>query len=266
MTIVVAGVVSGVALAIAGGGIGAASLLGSPAPEHVRHEIAAVDRGLPTDLQLDPDVERAHAVASTANATLYAASLRDGGGSCTEIVTADGRGRGATCSAAAAAGAIELTAPSDEGAGPDEGVVIGGRVNPTATQLEVSYPDGSSDRVDLGADRYYLLEVPAQQRASVRAKGLELVSRDREGAVVGRAALPPTGTTRPFPTSRHHCTSARGRMNPTSRRSTGSRVTSLQPARSSSNSTTATGLSCRSRSRPTAATTTRFRPTALATS
>src|SRR5512132_3659151 len=60
---------------------------------------AAVDRGLPADLRLNPDVEHASAVAATATATLYAASLQ-GGGSCTEIVTAGDRGRGARCTTA----------------------------------------------------------------------------------------------------------------------------------------------------------------------
>jgi hypothetical protein len=158
----------------------------------VRAEIAAVGRGLPADLRLNPDVEHARAVASTPGATLYAASLRDGG-SCTELVTDDGRGRGATCATAAdeAAWPLELVAPFDDGAGADVPVVLGGRVNAAGgSELEAVYADGSHDRIELGDDRYFLFEVPGGQRASVRASGLELVARDGDGSVVGRATLP----------------------------------------------------------------------------
>jgi hypothetical protein len=180
------------ALALATTGIGAARLLGWPAPDHVKREIAAVDRGMPADLRLNPDVAHARAVASTPSATLYAASLR-GGGSCTEIVTDGDRGRGATCTTSAAQDgeAVGLVAPSDEAPGPDTAIVIGGRLNAEAgATLEAAYADGSTDAVELGEDRYFLLEVPAAQRASVHASGLELVARDRSGAVVGRATLP----------------------------------------------------------------------------
>src|SRR6184192_3143058 len=73
----VAAIASAAALGLAGAGFGAAALLGWPAPLHVQKDIAAVDRGLPPDLRLNPDVEHARAVAATATATLYAASLRD---------------------------------------------------------------------------------------------------------------------------------------------------------------------------------------------
>ena len=90
--------ISGVtALVVAGAAFATATLLGWPAPDHVKKEIAAVDRGLPEDLRLNPDVEHASAVASSGSSTLYAASLKDGG-HCTELVTPDDRGRGATCS------------------------------------------------------------------------------------------------------------------------------------------------------------------------
>src|SRR4051794_39097745 len=112
------------ALLLGAAALGAATLLGWPAPQHVRNEIAAVDRGLPTDLRLNPDVEHARAVASTASATLYAASLRDGG-SCTEIVTAGDRGRGATRATPADPGhqAVGLVAPVGDGARSDAPVV-----------------------------------------------------------------------------------------------------------------------------------------------
>jgi hypothetical protein len=180
------------ALVLAGAGLGAAALLGWPAPLHVKNEIAAVDRGLPADLRLNPDVEHAQAVASTETATLYAASLHDGG-SCTEIVTAGDRGRGATCTTGAelATRALDVVLPTDEGDGSGSPVVIGGRINATTgTSLEALYSDGSSDEIPLGEDRYFLFEVPAEQRASARASGVELVARDRDGSVVGHTSIP----------------------------------------------------------------------------
>jgi hypothetical protein len=180
------------ALVLAGAGLGAAVLLGWPAPLHVKNEIAAVDRGLPADLRLNPDVEHAQAVASTETATLYAASLHDGG-SCTEIVTAGDRGRGATCTTGAelASRALDVTLPTDGDDGPESSVVIGGRINAAAgASLEAFYPDGSSAEIPLGEDRYFLFEVPAEHRASVRASGVELVARDGDSVVVGRASIP----------------------------------------------------------------------------
>ena len=179
-------------LALAGAGLGTAALLGWPAPSHVKHEIAAVDQGLPADLRLNPDVEHARAVASTESATLYAAALKDGG-SCSEIVTAGDRGRGATCTTGAglASDPVDLVAPADDGAGPDSPVVLGGRLNdPAGSSLEARYADGSSEPVALGEDRYFLFEVPAAHRASVHASGLELVARNDDGAVVSRGSLP----------------------------------------------------------------------------
>src|SRR2546423_3361078 len=180
------------ALLLGAAALGAATLLGWPAPRHVQNDIAAVDRGLPADLRLNPDVEHARAVASTASATLYAASLHDGG-SCTEIVTAGDRGRGATCATAAdrARQAIDLVAPFDDGAGPDTLVVLGGRINDASgSSLEAVYADGAHQDVGLGEERYFLFEVPADHGASVHASGLELIARNGDGSVVGRATLP----------------------------------------------------------------------------
>jgi hypothetical protein len=179
-------------LALAGAGLGTAALLGWPAPEHVKREIASVDRGLPADLRLNPDVEHARAVASTGDSTLYAASLRDGG-SCSEIVTAGERGRGATCTTGAelASRPLQMTVPSDAGAGPQTPVVVGGRLASKDTaRLEVRYPNGSAEQVRLGDDRFFLFDVPAGQLSSVHAAGLTLVALDQTGAVVARQQLP----------------------------------------------------------------------------
>jgi hypothetical protein len=180
------------ALVLAGAGVGAATFFGWPAPPHVKNELAGVDRGLPADLRLNPDVEHARAVAATATSTLYAASLR-GGGSCIEIVTTGERGRGVACTTGAefAARALQMTVPSDAGAGPQTPVVVGGRLAAKeATRLEVRFQDGSAEPVHFGDDRFFLFDVPAGQLASVHAAGLVLVALDQTGAVVGRQQLP----------------------------------------------------------------------------
>lgn len=184
--------VSAACFALAAAGLGTAALLGWPAPLHVKQEIAAVDQGMPADLRLNPDIEHARSVAATEHATLYAASLHDGG-SCTEIVTAGERGRGATCTTGAQAGGrpLDVTMPFDDEGGPDAPVVVGGRANAEAgASLQVRYVDGSTDPIPLGEDRYFLFEIPAAERASVHASGLELVAYDESGAVVARATVP----------------------------------------------------------------------------
>jgi hypothetical protein len=146
------------ALVLAGSAFSTATLLGWPAPEHVKEEIAAVDRGLPEDLHLNPDVEHARAVASTGSSTLYAADLRDGG-RCTELVTADDRGRGASC--ATGSEPIEITVPFDDGAAKSAPVVLAGRLNVSAgTSLEIAYEGGGSDQIPFGDERYFVFEVP----------------------------------------------------------------------------------------------------------
>lgn len=185
---------SAVLAALAGAAFGTALLLGWPAPEHVKREIAAVDRGMPEDLRLNPDVEHAVAVAATETSTLYAATLR-GGGSCTEIVTPQDRGRGATCTTAGELGSrpIEVTLPFDDGSASEAPVVLGGRVNERAgKRLEIVYADGSADDVPLGDDRYFLFDVPSGQVPSVRADGFALVARDADGAETARTAVPGT--------------------------------------------------------------------------
>ena len=176
------------ALALTGAAFGTATLLGWPAPEHVKKEIAAVDRGLPEDLRLNPDVEHARAVASTGSSTLYAADLRDGG-RCTELVTADDRGRGATC--ATGSEPIEITVPFDDGAAESAPVVLAGRLNASAgTSLEIAYEGGRSDQIPLGDERYFVFELPAEHRADAHASGFRLIARDDGGSVIATASVP----------------------------------------------------------------------------
>lgn len=180
------------ALVVAGGAFGAATLLGWPAPEHVKRELAAVDRGLPEDLRLNPDVEHASAVASTGSSTLYAAALKDGG-RCTELVTADDRGRGATCTTGSdqIARPIDVTVPSDDRAGDEAPVVLAGRLNAAqGAELVIAYEDGGSDAIPLGEDRYFVFEVPAEHRASAHTSGFRLIARDDGGAIFATSTVP----------------------------------------------------------------------------
>jgi hypothetical protein len=179
------------ALALAGVATGAARLFGQPAPAHVRTDIGAVDRGLPGDLQLNPDVTNAHEVAASSSSILYEAPLKDGG-YCTEIVTADGRRRGSTCSTAAdAAGrAIQITLPSDDQ--PSSPVTVGGRVNAQgATTLELQYGEqGPIDRIGLGDDRFFIFDVPAAHVELAHNSNLLFTARDAAGAAVARGTVP----------------------------------------------------------------------------
>jgi hypothetical protein len=180
------------ALLVAGAAFGTATMLGWPAPEHVKQELAAVDRGLPEDLRLNPDVERASAVASTGSSTLYAAALRDGG-RCTELVTPDDRGRGAVCTTASdeLTRPLDVTVPSDDGAGDEAAVVLAGRLNAAqGAELELAYEGGGSDLIPLGDDRYFVFEVPAVHRASVHASGFELIARDDDGSIIATTSVP----------------------------------------------------------------------------
>jgi hypothetical protein len=179
------------ALAVAGVATGAVRLLGGPAPAHVRADIQAVDRGLPADLRLNPDVTNARSVAETETSVLYAARLKDGG-FCSEIVTAGERGRGSTCSTAAdiAGRPMAITLPSDDT--PSSPVTVGGRVNARdATTLELQYGDqGPTDTIPLGDDRFFVFDVPAEHVDLAHSSDLLFTARDARGTVVASATVP----------------------------------------------------------------------------
>jgi hypothetical protein len=183
-----------VAVAVLGGGVAAATglLFGRPAPEGVKKDIAGVDRGLPADIRLDPDVKNARSVAATSDATLYYAALRDGG-YCIEIATRDFGPRGAVCTTAvqAAAEPFEVTVPFVDPIRADSPVTIGGRVNrDSLAVLEIRYSDGGSDRVPLGDDRFFVYDVPSDELASVHSDDFRLVGLDANGAVVASTRIP----------------------------------------------------------------------------
>jgi hypothetical protein len=179
----------GAALVVAGAALGAA--LTWLASEHVQKEIAAIDRGLPADLRLNPDVSGARAVAETDSATLYAADLQDGG-YCSEIVTDGGRGRGVTCSTAAEVQArpIDVALPSDDDASDSTPVTLGGRVNVSAAGLELSYAAGGEDAVPLADGGFFLFAVPERHLAAAHESEMTLTARASDGGVLARASIP----------------------------------------------------------------------------
>jgi hypothetical protein len=169
----------------------ASGLLGEPAPEPIRADLAAVDQGLPEDLRTNPDVENAMAVASTAAAVLYAADVKDGG-YCYEIATEGDQPRGAVCVTASRLGdrAIEITAPIPlDDAAP---LLVGGRINDGRVERIVArYPNGTSVDVELGLSGYWLLEVPEGARDVALTTGLEIVGVGSDGQDVSTVAVPP---------------------------------------------------------------------------
>jgi hypothetical protein len=169
----------------------ASGLLGEPAPEPIRADIAAVDEGLPEDLRANPDVDNAMAVASTASAVLYAADVKDGG-YCYEIATQGDRPMGAVCVTASRLGdrAIEITAPipADDAAP----LLVGGRINDSHVERIVArYPSGTSVDVELGLSGYWLLEVPQDARDVALTTGLEIVGVGSDGQDLTTVAVPP---------------------------------------------------------------------------
>ena len=169
----------------------ASGVLGGPAPDPIRAHLAELDSGMPQDLQVNPDVEHAMAVASTQTGVLYAADIKDGG-YCIEIATEGDTPRGAACVTAAELGdrAIEVTAPIPSG--PDAALLVGGRINDAKVErVVVRYSDGTSDDVVLGLARYWLVEVPDSVRAVALSDGVQIVGVDADGQEVSTLAVPP---------------------------------------------------------------------------
>ena len=176
--------------ALAGGAAAAAtSILGEPAPDPVRAHLAELDKGLPADLRYNPDLADARAVAATDSGVLYAADLA-GGGYCVEVASAGDQPRGDTCVPNPAAQPIEVIAPlpADDRAP----LLVGGRLDGAGlATLTVRYGSGAARPVSLGLDKYFLLEVPAADRAAALADGLRLTGLDAAGQVAARVTVPP---------------------------------------------------------------------------
>ena len=176
----------------------AGELVGGPAPTSVKRDLAGVDQGMPADLRLNPDVESAVLAASSENAWLYYAALHDGG-YCFEIVTATEGGRGATCTPAVDVRAqpIEITMPFTDPVTPHSPIEVGGRVNVAATSFEVRFADGSKAPIQLGANGFYLYEVPRAQVESAHIDGFDLIAYDAGGASLATATAPATDLSDP---------------------------------------------------------------------
>jgi hypothetical protein len=152
---------------------------------------------MPPDLRYNPDLSNARAVAATPSGTLYAADLPDGG-YCIEAASTDDQPRGGTCIRAAEASAqpIEVLAPIAQD--DDAPLLIGGRLNSADLDtLEVAYEGGAASPVPLGLDRYFLIEVPAADKAAALDYGAQLTALDAEGRVAARQHIPPLRDTDP---------------------------------------------------------------------
>jgi hypothetical protein len=185
--------------------VGAFDILGSPAPK-VRDDLLAVDRGMPRDLRLSPDVEHAHAVAATNDSVVYFAALADGG-YCAELVTRADGPRGAVCSTADEThpGGMSVTVPFTDPVRATSPVTISGRVlREGAVSVELVYPDGGSDTVALGDERFYVADVPSAHLAAVHERGIMLVASDDHGDPVAQAVVRKDAITPPSEAERPH--------------------------------------------------------------
>jgi len=179
-------------------------ILGSPAPPVVRHDLESVDRGMPRDLRLNPDVESARAVAATGDSVVYYAQLA-GGGYCAELVTRGAPPRGAVCSTDADADGLSVTVPFTDPVTDDSPVTVSGRVaKPGAAGVELVYPDGGTDFVSLGERGFYVADVPSQHLAAVHRRGLLLVARGEDGERLAQAVIPTDAITPPTEAERPH--------------------------------------------------------------
>jgi hypothetical protein len=184
--------------------VGAATLLGRPAPPGVRADLRAVDQGMPADLRLNPDVAHAHSVAASGGAVVYFAALA-GGGYCAELVTG-GHPRGAVCSTAQETDATPLavTIPFTDPVTERSPVTVSGHVSVPASTVELVYPDGGTDTAAVSPARFYVAEVPEAHLSAVHRLGLMLVARDADGAALAQAVVPYDAVSPPAERDRPH--------------------------------------------------------------
>src|SRR3954447_17651261 len=171
--------------------LGAAAILGGPAPDSVKRDLRAIDEGMPADLRLNPDVEHARAVAIAGDATVYFAQLADGG-YCAELVTGT-QARGAVCSTAQQTDRtpLSVTVPFTDPVTDGSPVTVSGHVSLAAARtVQFVYPDGAADEVPLSPTRFYVADVPEAHLAAVHRRGLLLVARDGDGRALTQAVVP----------------------------------------------------------------------------
>jgi len=184
-----------ITLLITGAGVAAASeLLGAPAPSKVKEDLANVDRGIPSDLRYNPDVTDARLVAQADGASLYYASLADGG-YCSEIVTPTSGPAGAICVSGGSLDQepIHVTVPFVDPVTTRSPFVVGGRVDVSgATSLQATFADGSRQSVTLGDDGFFVFAVASESLPDAHRHGVKLVAADAAGMQIASVDVPPT--------------------------------------------------------------------------
>ena len=181
-------------------------ILGSPAPPAVKRDLVSVDRGMPRDMRLNPDVASARAVAASDGSIVYFAALKDGG-YCAELVTAAAGPRGAVCSTGqqAAQTPLGVTIPFTDPVTDESMITVSGHVTARdARSVELVYPEGGSQSVPLGAHDFYVADVPSEYLAAVHRHGMMLIARDADGAAVAEAIVPADAVTPPSEADRPH--------------------------------------------------------------
>jgi hypothetical protein len=151
-----------------------------------------VDQGIPPDLRYDPDVQNARLVARADGASLYAASLADGG-YCSEIVAPASGAAGAICVPGVDPEPIHVAVPFDDPVTLRSAFVVGGRVNVSgATSLGATFTDGSTRSITMGDDGFFVFAVASDHLAEAHRHGLTLVATDAAGTQIASAEIPPT--------------------------------------------------------------------------
>jgi hypothetical protein len=189
-----------VAILLTGAGVATASgLLGGPAPSQVKEDLAGVDQGMPSDLRYDPDVQNARLVAEADGASLYYASLADGG-YCSEIVMPTSGPAGAICVPGGSVDqeSIHVTVPFGDHLTTSSPFVVGGRVNVSgAASLRATFADGTTQPITLGDDGFFVFAVATDQLSEAHLHGVKLVAADAAGTEIASVDVPPTDFSNP---------------------------------------------------------------------
>lgn len=198
----VAAVAVGASAAVA---IAAGHYLGQPAPSFLKAELALYDKGLPPQYRYYPDVTKAKVVATNGHAVLYAAPAAPRGaeatgrpGYCSDLV-ADGGALGWNwvCNETATIKGLSFHYAATDPTRRLPGVTAAGRVVIRhATGLELHYRNGTTDRIPLGLNGYFVFAVPDASLAHLRSAPATAIVRGKGGAVLFRAPIPsPVETT-----------------------------------------------------------------------
>jgi hypothetical protein len=189
-----------VALLITAAGVAAASqLLGGPAPSQVKQDLADVDQGMPSDLRYDPDVRDARLVAQADGASLYYASLADGG-YCSEIATQASGPAGAICVPGGSLDRepIHVTVPFVDPVTTSSPFVIGGRVNVEgAAEMHAVFADGSAQSITFGDNDFFVFAIATDHLTEAHLEGVKLVATDIDGTEIASVDVPATDFTDP---------------------------------------------------------------------